>query len=130
MKELEIDAVTGNLGAVLEFIAEETRGSPESNKVLIAAEEIFVNIANYAYNSDIGKVRVRVAGDVAIEFEDCGVPFDPLQKADPDIALSAEERDIGGLGVFMAKTLMDDISYRREGGKNILTIKKKICKSE
>ncbi|MDR1133502.1 MAG: ATP-binding protein [Synergistaceae bacterium] len=130
MSELKVDAETENLGEVLEFIASETPGLPEKTRqnILIAAEEIFVNIAQYAYRPGTGKTIVRVTsgGDVTIEFEDCGAPYDPLQKADPDITLSTEERDIGGLGIFMAKSLMDNISYRREGNKNILTIKKEI----
>ncbi|MDR1482840.1 MAG: ATP-binding protein [Synergistaceae bacterium] len=128
MKELEVEAAAENLDAVLEFIGGSISNWPGKtrNKILIAAEEIFVNIAQYAYSPDSGKAVVRVAhsGDVTIEFEDSGVPYNPLQKADPDITLSAEEREIGGLGIFMAKSLMDNISYRREGNKNILTIKK------
>jgi anti-sigma regulatory factor (Ser/Thr protein kinase) len=130
LSELKINAETENLDAVLEFVAGAVSGLPEKTRrhILIAAEEIFVNIAQYAYRPDTGKAVVRVTsgGDVTIEFEDSGVPYDPLQKADPDITLSAEERKIGGLGIFMAKTLMDNISYRREGNKNILTIKKEI----
>ncbi|MDR1377733.1 MAG: ATP-binding protein [Synergistaceae bacterium] len=130
MRELEIEAEVQNLDTVLEFIVDAISGLPGKvrNKILLAAEEIFVNIAQYAYTSDTGKVVVRVAssGDTTIEFEDSGVPYDPLQKADPDITLSAEEREIGGLGIFMAKSLMDSISYRRDKNKNILTIIKEI----
>ncbi|MDR1508411.1 MAG: ATP-binding protein [Synergistaceae bacterium] len=134
MKELEVNAEIENLDAVLEFIGGEISGllAKTRNKILIAAEEIFVNIALYAYKSGIGKAVIRIAGngDTTIEFEDSGVPYDPLQKDDPDITLSAEEREIGGLGIFMAKSLMDDISYRREGNKNILTIRKERGKVE
>jgi anti-sigma regulatory factor (Ser/Thr protein kinase) len=134
MKELEVCAAPENLGAVLEFIAGEISALPAKtrNKIFIAAEEIFINIAQYAYQPNIGKVTVRVSacGDVTIEFEDNGVPYNPLENADPDITLSAEEREIGGLGIFMAKSLMDYISYRREGNKNILTIIKEIGKAE
>ena len=95
----------------------------------IAVEEIFVNIANYAYNPEIGKAEIVVEitekpVTVAITFEDSGVPYNPLEKQDPDITLNAEERDIGGLGIFMAKKSMDDIEYTYRDGKNILTIKK------
>jgi anti-sigma regulatory factor (Ser/Thr protein kinase) len=130
LRELKIDAETENLEAVLEFIDAGMSGLPEKTRrhVLVAAEEIFVNIAQYAYGPETGKVIVRVTsgGDVTVEFEDSGVPYDPTQKNDPDITLSAEEREIGGLGIFMAKSIMDSISYRREGNKNILTIKKEI----
>ena len=95
----------------------------------LAVEEIFVNIANYAYAPEIGKatVRVEVSGDpitVSITFIDRGVPYDPLKKADPDVTLSAAERDIGGLGIFLTKKMMDDISYEYKNGQNILTLKK------
>ena len=97
----------------------------------IAVEEIFINIANYAYAPGIGKatVRVEVSGDpvtVTITFIDRGVPYDPLKKDDPDITLSADEREIGGLGIFMTKKVMDNISYEYKGGQNILTLKKTI----
>jgi anti-sigma regulatory factor (Ser/Thr protein kinase) len=130
MKEMQADAMEENLGAILEFLTGALGGLPEKmqHKVLIAAEEIFVNIAQYAYRPNIGKATVRVdhGCDVTIEFEDSGVPYDPLQKIDPNVTLPAEEREIGGLGIFMAKSLMDSISYRREGNRNILTIKKEI----
>ena len=95
----------------------------------IAVEEIFVNIANYAYAPEIGTatVRVEVMGDppsVDITFIDKGIPYDPLAKADPDVTLSAEERQIGGLGIFMVKKSMDDVKYAYLDGHNILTIKK------
>ena len=63
---------------------------------------------------------------VVITFIDGGVPYDPLATEDPDTTLSAEERDIGGLGIFMVKKSMDEITYRYEGGKNVLSIRKKI----
>ena len=134
MRELEIEATTENLDALHKFLVCTISDLPEKtqNKILLASEEIFVNIAQYAYQPDSGKAIVRVehGGDVTIEFEDSGVPYDPLQKVNPDITLSAEEREIGGLGIFMAKSLMDSISYRREGNRNILTIKKEIGSAE
>ena len=100
-------------------------------QVQIAVEEIFVNLAHYAYGSEQGTatIRVEVGGDplqVIITFIDQGVPYDPLKKEDPDISLSAEERQIGGLGIFMVKKSMDDVKYEYKDGKNILTISKKI----
>ena len=97
----------------------------------LAVEEIFINIANYAYAPGVGKatVRVEVSDDpvaLKIPFVDRGIPYDPLKKADPDVTLSAEERDIGGLGIFLTKKLMDDISYEYKNGQNILTLKKTI----
>jgi anti-sigma regulatory factor (Ser/Thr protein kinase) len=133
MKELEIEALTENLPQVLSFLDEqlEAAGCPMKiqMQIDIAVEEIFVNIAHYAYNPEIGtaKVRVEVLGDpptVDITFIDQGIPYDPLAKADPDVTLSAEERQIGGLGIFMVKKTMDDVVYHYEDGKNILTIRK------
>ena len=97
----------------------------------IAIDELFGNIAHYAYNPDVGEatVRVEVIEDplaVTITFIDNGVPYDPLAKADPDTTLSAEERDIGGLGIYMVKKSMDNITYEYKDGQNILKIKKKL----
>ena len=94
-------------------------------------DELFGNIAHYAYNPDVGDatVRVEVMEDplaVVITFIDKGVPYDPLAKADPNTSLSAEEREIGGLGIFMVKKTMDDITYEYKDGQNILMIKKHI----
>ena len=131
--ELELEAVADNLGKVLDFVGArlESADCPMRSKMQLdlAVEEIFVNIANYAYAPEIGKatVRVEVSGDpitVSITFIDRGVPYDPLKKADPDVTLSAAERDIGGLGIFLTKKMMDDISYEYKNGQNILTLKK------
>ncbi len=131
--EIDIEAATDNLPKVLEFIDEklEAAGCPLKTQMQIdvAAEEIFVNIANYAYKPGKGraKVRVEVSEDplqVSITFIDHGVKYDPLAKEDPDVSLSAEERQIGGLGIFLVKNTMDDITYRYDNGSNILTLKK------
>lgn len=133
--ELDVEATTDNLPQVLEFIDKhlEAAGCPIKSQMQIdvAAEEIFVNIAHYAYKPDKGmaKVRVEVGGDplsVSITFIDHGVQYDPLAKEDPDITLSAEDRQIGGLGIFLVKNTMDDISYQYVNGSNILTLKKTI----
>ena len=97
----------------------------------IAVEEVYVNIVNYAYAPDTGPALIRLepAPDrsaVTIVFTDRGMPFDPLAKEDPDITLSAEERQIGGLGIFMVKQSMDSIHYVRENDLNILSISKKL----
>ena len=95
----------------------------------VCVEEIYVNIAHYAYAPETGdaKVRVEASGDppeTTITFIDKGKPFDPLAKEDPDVTLSAEERDIGGLGIYMTKKMMDDVSYEYKDGCNILMIRK------
>ena len=97
----------------------------------IALDEILANICHYAYTPGTGTVEVCIEYDAEnrtaeITFRDRGVPFDPLQKEDPDTTLSAEERKIGGLGIFLVRKTMDAMKYRREGGSNVLTIRKKI----
>lgn len=135
MAELTLQASLEKLDEVLAFVEENLEKNDCPMKVLmqvqIAVEEIFVNIAHYAYGSGQGTatIRVEVGGDplqVIITFIDQGVPYDPLQKEDPDVTLSAEDRQIGGLGIFMVKKSMDDVKYEYADGKNILTISKKI----
>ena len=97
----------------------------------VAVEEIFINIASYAYAPEKGKasVRVEIGQDpltVTITFVDHGVPYDPLSREDPDISLPAEARDAGGLGIFMTKKFMDDVNYLYKDGQNILTLKKNL----
>ena len=97
----------------------------------IAIDELFVNIAHYAYNPDIGTATVRVEVKenplaVIVTFIDHGVQYDPLATEDPDTTLSAEERRIGGLGIYIVKKSMDEITYEYKDGQNILTIKKNI----
>ena len=97
----------------------------------VAIEEVFVNVAHYAYGEGEGNMSLGIGFDVesrAITFRmtDKGIPFDPLKKPDPDISLSADEREIGGLGIFITKKTMDSLSYTYENGKNILTMIKKV----
>lgn len=134
MGELTIDATIENVAAVTAFVDGqlEQLDCPVKTQmqVDIAIDELFGNIANYAYNPEVGvaTVRVEVTDDplaVVITFIDNGVPYDPLAKADPDITLSIEKRDVGGLGIYMVKKTMDDISYEYKDGQNILRIKKK-----
>ncbi len=133
--EIDIEAERGNLDKVLAFVDEhlEMAGCPMKAQMQIdlAVEEIFVNIASYAYQPDKGNavLRVEVAEDplqVILTFLDRGKPYDPLAKEDPDITLSAEQRQIGGLGIFMVKKTMDDVQYEYKDGQNILTLKKNL----
>ena len=99
--------------------------------VCVAIEEVFVNVAHYAYGEDQGDMCLGIGFDeenrtVTFRMTDKGIPFDPLQKPDPDITLSAEDREVGGLGIFIAKKTMDSISYAYENGENILTMTKKL----
>jgi len=133
--ELDVEATEENLDTVMEFVDSRLEAVGCSVKsqmqIDIAVEEIFVNIAKYAYHPDKGRavVRVEVSGDpvqVRITFIDHGKPYDPLAKDDPDVTLSAEERPIGGLGIFMAKRSVDDIKYEYKNGSNILTLVKSL----
>ena len=133
MKELTIAATVENIGTVTDFVNEhlESYDCPMKAQVQIdiAIDELFGNIAHYAYNPETGDatVRVEVVEDplsVIITFIDNGMPYDPLAQSDPDITLSAEEREIGGLGIYMVKKTMDDITYEYKDGQNILKIKK------
>ncbi len=131
MRELNIEALTDNLQKVLDFVdgCLEEADCPVKvqMQIDIAVEEIFVNIASYAYTPGTGDANVKVGvaeGRAKIVFADRGVPYDPLAKEDPDITLSAGERPIGGLGVFMTKKMMDDVFYEHKDGYNILTLVK------
>ena len=99
--------------------------------IAIAIDEVISNIAHYAYPSEDGDVTIQVAlmaepDTAVITFIDNGIPYDPLKTADPDTTLPAEERNFGGLGIYMLKKTMDEITYRYENGSNILTIYKKL----
>ena len=135
MKELTVDAVIENIPAVTAFVEEqlEQYNCPmkAQMQIDIAIDELFSNIAQYAYTPKTGKATVRMEVTenpmaVVISFIDNGIPYDPLAKADPNVSLPADERQIGGLGIFMVKKSMDEINYEYKDGQNILTIKKHI----
>ena len=135
MAELCVEAAVENLDTVLEFvdnILDESGCSPKAKMQLdIAVEELFVNIAHYAYSPEVGNATVRVETraeplQVIITFIDHGVPYDPLAKPDPDVTLSAEDRPIGGLGIYLVKKSMDLVRYTYQDGKNILSIQKNL----
>ena len=135
--ELTLDAKTENLERVLDFVGSRLDKTDCSEKlkvqINIAVEELFVNIAHYAYKQlqTIGSATVRVEVEkdplaVSITFIDSGHPYNPLEKPDPDVTLPAEKRQIGGLGIFMVKKSMDAIEYEYKDGRNILKIKKNL----
>lgn len=133
MNELTIAATVENIEVVTDFVNQQLEAlncpMKAQMQIDIAIDELFSNIARYSYNPEVGQatVRVEVVEDplaVTITFIDNGVPYDPLAKADPDVTLSAEEREIGGLGIYMVKKTMDDITYEYKDGQNILSIKK------
>ncbi|MDY6436960.1 MAG: ATP-binding protein [Bacteroidales bacterium] len=101
-------------------------------KLRLSIEEAVENVVSYAYDGGIGWLEAGTSLDndsliLTIELRDAGTPFNPLEKADPDVTLSAEERAVGGLGIFLCKKMMDSISYRYEDGNNVLTMTKKIA---
>ena len=135
MKEMNIEATIDNIPTVTAWIDEQLEAldcpMKAQMQIDIAIDELFSNIARYAYNPETGPatVRVEVAENpmaVLITFIDKGFPYDPLKQEDPNTHLPAEEREIGGLGIFMVKKTMDDITYEYKDGQNILTIKKNI----
>ena len=100
-------------------------------QITICVEEMYVNVAHYAYGGqNKGDVTLSVGcedGTVTITLKDTGMAFDPLAKEDPDITLAAEDRKIGGLGIYMVKKTMDSVAYVRENGQNIFTMAKKFA---
>ena len=136
MAEKTFDAVVDQLDEVLAFVTDQLDqlDCPPKHRIQIevAVEELFVNIASYAYRPGTGTADVTVEAfdnpkAVEITFRDSGVPYDPLAKQDPDISLSADDRQIGGLGIFMVKKTMDDMRYEYKDNQNVLTIRKVIC---
>lgn len=134
MNEITVLAHVDQMEAVNNFIREELAPyncSPKAEmQIELAIEEIFVNIAHYAYKPE-GNATIRCGVDgalqqVTIQFLDDGIPYNPLEKDDPDVTLEADGRDIGGLGVFLVKRTMDDVDYQYLDRKNILTIKKSL----
>lgn len=133
MKELALPAARENIPAVIDFVNRELEsvGCPMKTEaqIDIAIDELCSNIASYGYDGENGRVLVRLETEsrpraVSISFIDEGRPFNPLEREDPDVSLSARERKIGGLGIFMVKKSMDDVRYEYRDGKNILTIRK------
>jgi anti-sigma regulatory factor (Ser/Thr protein kinase) len=127
----KIDALNDVIGFVEQSLEEFECSMKNSMAICVAIEEVFVNVAHYAYGEGEGDVSFDIGFDnesheVTFVMKDKGVPFDPLKKADPDITLSAEERNIGGLGIFITKKTMDKVEYTYENGENVLTMIKKI----
>ncbi len=132
-KELHVPAEKESLALVNDFVDSflEEHDCPMKAQMQIdlCVEEAFVNIASYAYGGDKGDATIRLEetdGTVALTLIDSGTPYDPLARDDPDISLSAEDRQIGGLGIFLIKKSMDTVEYRYENGRNILRMTKKL----
>ena len=135
MKEITLEARIENVSKAIEMVDAELEKlecpMKAQMQMELAVDEIFANIASYAYAPGTGEASVRFdfdpeEGTVTVTFTDSGVPYDPLKKEDPDVSLPAEERSIGGLGIFLVKKTMDDMWYEFRNGQNVLTLKKKI----
>ena len=133
MKKITIPARIDQVDQVIDFVNEVLESHDCSMKTTmqidIAVEELFVNIAHYAYAPGEGEATIccAVGGEprsVEISFIDSGTPYNPLLREDPDVTLEAEDRDIGGLGIFMVKKSMDDMRYEYADRQNRLTIRK------
>ena len=133
-RELTLPAQTERLPEVLAFVEEqlEEAGCPmkAQMQISVATEEVYVNIASYAYapGSGMATIRLELTQEpaVVLTFIDSGIAFNPLEKEDPNVNLPAEERQIGGLGIFMTKKTMDEVRYERAGDRNVLTLFKRI----
>ncbi|MBR0444081.1 MAG: ATP-binding protein [Clostridia bacterium] len=132
MKEQVFSASIDCLQDVLSLIERELEAVDcpmrTTIQISVAAEEIFANIARYAYPESGGTAVIRIEADeheTVIRFTDAGIPFNPLEKPDPDISLPVEQREAGGLGIYMVKKTMDEVTYQRDGLNNILTIVKR-----
>lgn len=126
-RETMIQAQTDQLDALLAMINEDLEAAdcPMEHMVSVAicAEEIFVNVAHYGYPNGEGKVRVIEEIEdqtITLELQDWGTPYNPLEKEDPDITLSAKDRQVGGLGIYMVRNMMDGVSYEYRDEKNCL----------
>lgn len=133
MNEMTVEATPENIQVITAFVDEllEQYDCPmkAQAQIDIAIDELFGNIVRYAYHPEIGSATVQVEVmpeplAVVITFIDQGKPYDPLAKEDPNVTLSAEEREVGGLGIYIVKKSMSDITYEYKDGRNILTIRK------
>ena len=135
MKELTVEAKVENIDTVTDFVnaalEEYSCSMKAQTQIDIAIDELFGNIARYAYHPEVGEATVQVEMEedtpvVTVTFRDQGTPYNPLESPDPDVTLSAEEREIGGLGVYLVKKSMDEVVYEYQDGQNILRVRKKI----
>jgi len=133
VKKMKLQANVKNLTRVINFVNKELEkvncNCDMCDVIDVVVEEIFVNIANYAYEPDIGDVTISVSASdkVEIKFEDNGKPYNPIETDDPNLEIDISQREIGGLGIYLVKKLVDFIEYSRVGDRNVLIIAKKLC---
>ena len=138
MKELKVKAIDENLTEVLDMVENFLEGQCSQevkNEILISIDELFINIAHYAYGEEVGDAAIRLEllaqpKRLKITMIDQGIPFNPLEKEDPDIDLTLEERKIGGLGIFMVKDYMDHLEYFYQNNSNTLILEKNLSKND
>lgn len=136
MKSITVEAKIENVDKVTEFVNEvlEEKECPLKVQMQldVAIDEIFGNIAYYAYGKGSGNATIQIEMEdnppkITLTFIDQGIPYNPLEIKDPDITLDIEDREIGGLGIFLVKKTMDELSYEYVDGQNILTMKKELA---
>jgi len=134
LKELVVEAIVENIDKVIDFVNDELKvyacSLEVQSQISIIIDEIFSNIAYYAYTTNTGEITTQVEIDeeprkvISITFIDRGNPYNVLLAEAPDITLSAEERKIGGLGIFLVKQMADEIDYEFSDGCNVLKVRK------
>lgn len=134
MTQRKFDPIRDKSAEIIEFIMSAPEIPADDMlefKIRLSVEEVVENVVRYAYEDGAGEMEVSIDMEgsnpmLTITVVDQGVPFNPLDKPDPDITLSAEDRQIGGLGIFLCKKMMDEVTYRYENGCNVLTMKKNV----
>ena len=133
MQKITVEARLENLDKVNDFVQNSILNHDCSKKAImqlgVIVEEIFVNIVSYAYPENVGYAEIQTELQdnplaINLTFIDSGIQYNPLENNDPDLGLSVEERDIGGLGIYLVKNMVEEISYKYENGKNILSLTK------
>ena len=132
---ITLTAVPENFAAAQEHVRSFLDSASCSMRTLfeldMVVEEVFINVASYAYPDSTGMVSLDLTLDeeqnfLCLTFRDSGIPYDPLRKQSPDVTAPAEKRPIGGLGIFLVQKYSDSLSYEYADGENRLTIGKKL----
>ena len=129
--EATADSLPEAMSFVEELLEQHDAGIKASMAITVALEEMFINIVHYAYPDSTGEIEMDIdfdGDDIIIHLKDNGIEFDPMAKEDPDITLSAEDRQIGGLGIYMVKKSMDHCEYHRENDVNHFMMRRNIFK--